>query len=184
MRDEPFCFWHAPETADEAVEARRLGGLHRRKKKSVAAIYGFGGLRTIIDNGRARRGRAASGRGSGGVRGEGQLTGGRTCRAGEVEGLTTNSATEGGRSRSRPRGCGRGFSVIGTLRTAVTDDEVANTKPFSRTCARVSGRERAVLGGSETGAGPRRRRRDPGRDGIGDSRGRPQGIRKRLDELR
>lgn len=49
MRDEPFCFWHAPETADEAAEARRLGGLHRRKKKSVAAIYGFGGLRTIID---------------------------------------------------------------------------------------------------------------------------------------
>jgi hypothetical protein len=38
-----------PETADEAAEARRLGGLHRRKKKSVAAIYGFGGLRTIID---------------------------------------------------------------------------------------------------------------------------------------
>jgi hypothetical protein len=29
---------------------RRLGGLHRRKKKSVAAIYGFGGLRTIADN--------------------------------------------------------------------------------------------------------------------------------------
>lgn len=26
-----------------------MGGLHRRKKKSVAAIYGFGGLRTIID---------------------------------------------------------------------------------------------------------------------------------------
>jgi hypothetical protein len=49
MRDEPFCFWHAPETADEAAEARRLGGLHRRKKKAVAAIYGFGGLRTIID---------------------------------------------------------------------------------------------------------------------------------------
>jgi hypothetical protein len=50
MRDEPFCFWHAPETAEEAAEARRLGGLHRRKKKSVAAVYGFGGLRTIGDN--------------------------------------------------------------------------------------------------------------------------------------
>ncbi len=49
MRDEPFCFWHAPETAEEAAEARRLGGLHRRKKKSVAAVYGFGGLRTIGD---------------------------------------------------------------------------------------------------------------------------------------
>jgi hypothetical protein len=50
MHDEPFCFWHAPETAEEAAEARRLGGLHRRKKKSVAAVYGFGGLRTIADN--------------------------------------------------------------------------------------------------------------------------------------
>ena len=50
MHDEPFCFWHAPETVEEAAEARRLGGLHRRKKKSVAAVYGFGGLRTIADN--------------------------------------------------------------------------------------------------------------------------------------
>ena len=49
LRDEPFCFWHAPETAEEAAEARRLGGLHRRKKKTVAAIYGIGGLRTIDD---------------------------------------------------------------------------------------------------------------------------------------
>lgn len=50
LRDEPFCFWHAPETADEAAEARRLGGLHRRKKKTVGAIFGFRGLRTIEDN--------------------------------------------------------------------------------------------------------------------------------------
>jgi len=48
-RDVPYCFWHAPETAEEAAEARRLGGLHRRKKKTVAAIYGVGGLRTIDD---------------------------------------------------------------------------------------------------------------------------------------
>ena len=50
LRDEPYCFWHAPETAEEAAEARRIGGLHRRKKKTVASIYGFGGLRTIEDN--------------------------------------------------------------------------------------------------------------------------------------
>jgi len=50
LRDEPFCFWHAPETAEEAAEARRLGGLHRRKKKTVGAIFGFYGLRTIEDN--------------------------------------------------------------------------------------------------------------------------------------
>lgn len=50
MRDEPFCFWHAPETAEEAAEARRIGGIHRRKKKTVASIYGFDGLRTIEGN--------------------------------------------------------------------------------------------------------------------------------------
>jgi hypothetical protein len=50
MRAEPFCFWHAPETADELADAQRMGRLHRRKKRTVAAIYGFGGLRTIEDN--------------------------------------------------------------------------------------------------------------------------------------
>lgn len=50
LRDQPFCFWHCPETAEEADEARRLGGLHRRKKKTVGAIFGFGGLRTVEDN--------------------------------------------------------------------------------------------------------------------------------------
>ncbi|HEY8869643.1 MAG TPA: hypothetical protein VIM30_09645 [Candidatus Limnocylindrales bacterium] len=50
LRDEVFCFWHAPETAEEAAEARRVGGLHRRKKKTVAAIYDFKGLRTIEDH--------------------------------------------------------------------------------------------------------------------------------------
>jgi hypothetical protein len=49
LRDEPFCFWHSPETAEEAAEARRIGGLHRRKKKTVSAIFGFHGLRTIED---------------------------------------------------------------------------------------------------------------------------------------
>ena len=50
LRDEPYCFWHSPDTAEEAAEARRVGGLHRRKKKTVAAVYGFNGLRTIEDN--------------------------------------------------------------------------------------------------------------------------------------
>jgi len=50
MRGEPFCFWHAPETADELADAQRMGRLHRRKKRTVAVIYGFGGLRTVEDN--------------------------------------------------------------------------------------------------------------------------------------
>ena len=50
LRDATFCFWHAPETAEKAAEARRLGGMHRRKKKTVASIYDFRGLRTIEDH--------------------------------------------------------------------------------------------------------------------------------------
>lgn len=49
LRDAPFCFWHSPDTADELAEARRTGGYHRRKKRAVATIYGFNGLRTIED---------------------------------------------------------------------------------------------------------------------------------------
>src|ERR1035437_8308897 len=50
MRGEPFCFWHSTETADELADAQRMGRLHRRKKRTVATIYGFGGLRSIEDN--------------------------------------------------------------------------------------------------------------------------------------
>jgi hypothetical protein len=50
LHGESFCFWHSPDTADELTEARRMGGLHRRKKRTVATIYGFGGLRSIEDN--------------------------------------------------------------------------------------------------------------------------------------
>lgn len=49
MQEEPYCFWHCPDTVEEAAEARRLGGFHRRKRKSVSAIYDFHGLRTVAD---------------------------------------------------------------------------------------------------------------------------------------
>lgn len=49
LREAPFCFWHSPDTADDLAEARRTGGFHRRKKRAVATIYGFNGLRTIED---------------------------------------------------------------------------------------------------------------------------------------
>jgi hypothetical protein len=44
MRDGPCCFWHSPETADEAAEARYLGGLRRRREKAVVGAYELGGL--------------------------------------------------------------------------------------------------------------------------------------------
>jgi hypothetical protein len=49
MRDHDFCFWHSPEHAEEADEARRLGGLRRRRERTVAGAYEFGGLSTVAD---------------------------------------------------------------------------------------------------------------------------------------
>lgn len=49
LLDDEFCFWHSPECAKEAAEARRQGGLRRRREKVVSAIYDFSGLRTVED---------------------------------------------------------------------------------------------------------------------------------------
>lgn len=47
LRDVPFCFWHAPGNEDEAAEARRLGGLRRRREKTVSGAYEFAGLGSV-----------------------------------------------------------------------------------------------------------------------------------------
>jgi hypothetical protein len=47
LRGKTVCYWHDPDKADEAAEARRIGGMHRRKAKSVATIYDFSGLRSV-----------------------------------------------------------------------------------------------------------------------------------------
>ena len=47
LRDSEFCFWHSPEHAEAAAEARRLGGLRRRKEKTVASAYDIEGLDDI-----------------------------------------------------------------------------------------------------------------------------------------
>ncbi len=49
LRGEDFCLFHSPSHEEEAAEARRLGGLRRRKEKTVAGAYEFGGLRTVTD---------------------------------------------------------------------------------------------------------------------------------------
>ena len=49
IKGEDFCFWHSPAHAEEANEARRLGGLRRRKERTVAGAYEFGGLSTVAD---------------------------------------------------------------------------------------------------------------------------------------
>lgn len=47
LQDREYCFWHDPEHAGEATEARRLGGLRRRREKTVAAAYHLEGLATL-----------------------------------------------------------------------------------------------------------------------------------------
>jgi hypothetical protein len=42
-----FCFWHDPEHEKEATEARRLGGLRRRKEKAVQGAYDVGDLENV-----------------------------------------------------------------------------------------------------------------------------------------
>ncbi|MHB1344981.1 MAG: hypothetical protein ACYCX3_11585 [Thermoleophilia bacterium] len=49
LKGEPYCFWHSPEHAEEADEARRLGGLRRRRERTVAGAFEFGGLGTVAD---------------------------------------------------------------------------------------------------------------------------------------
>ena len=47
LRDETLCFWHSPEHASDAAEARRLGGLRRRREKTLQGAYDYDGLDTI-----------------------------------------------------------------------------------------------------------------------------------------
>ncbi len=47
MREGDLCFWHSPEHAEEAAEARRLGGLRRRKEKVVSGSYDIEGLENV-----------------------------------------------------------------------------------------------------------------------------------------
>jgi len=47
LRDRPYCFAHDPERAEEAAEARRLGGLRRRKEGTIAVAYDLPGLDTV-----------------------------------------------------------------------------------------------------------------------------------------
>jgi hypothetical protein len=48
QRDRPYCFAHDPERAADAAEARRLGGLRRRKEGTIAVAYDLPGLDTVV----------------------------------------------------------------------------------------------------------------------------------------
>ena len=47
QRDRPYCFAHDPERVEEATEARRLGGLRRRREGTIAVAYDLPGLDTV-----------------------------------------------------------------------------------------------------------------------------------------
>lgn len=47
LHERPFCFAHDPERATEAAEARRMGGLRRRKEGTIAVAFDLPGLDTV-----------------------------------------------------------------------------------------------------------------------------------------
>ena len=47
LRDGWFCFVHDPAHATEAAEARKLGGLRRRREGTLSAAFDLGDLRTL-----------------------------------------------------------------------------------------------------------------------------------------
>ena len=49
MQDKDLCFWHDPETQEQAAEARRLGGLRRRREGAIVGAYEVGTLDNVED---------------------------------------------------------------------------------------------------------------------------------------
>src|SRR4051794_1261011 len=49
LKSGRLCYWHEPEKSEEAAEARRLGGLRRRREKTVANAYDFAGLGSVAN---------------------------------------------------------------------------------------------------------------------------------------
>jgi hypothetical protein len=47
MLEEEYCFWHHPDYAEEAEQARRLGGQRRRREKITEGAYELDGLDSI-----------------------------------------------------------------------------------------------------------------------------------------
>lgn len=47
LRDDTLCFWHSPTTVEAAAEARRAGGLNKRREHTLATVYEFEGLDSV-----------------------------------------------------------------------------------------------------------------------------------------
>jgi hypothetical protein len=49
LRGQDYCMFHSPAHEEQAAEIRRLGGLRRRREKTVAGAFDLDGLRTVAD---------------------------------------------------------------------------------------------------------------------------------------
>ena len=49
LRKGRLCWWHDPEKSAEADEARRLGGLRRKREKTLATAYDLAGLGSVAE---------------------------------------------------------------------------------------------------------------------------------------
>src|SRR5690349_6735987 len=49
MAEGPYCFWHDPDHAEAAKDARRLGGTRRKREGTIAGTYGIEGLESVGD---------------------------------------------------------------------------------------------------------------------------------------
>jgi hypothetical protein len=47
IQGKDLCFWHDPEHQQEAAEARRLGGLRRRREGTIVGAYEVGELDSV-----------------------------------------------------------------------------------------------------------------------------------------
>ena len=47
LHDGDYCLMHSPEHAKEVQDARRIGGLHRKREVTLSAAFDFEGLETV-----------------------------------------------------------------------------------------------------------------------------------------
>ena len=52
MRDQAYCLFHSPDHSAEVAEARKLGGIRRRRETTLAVAYDFAGLGSTESIGR------------------------------------------------------------------------------------------------------------------------------------
>ena len=49
LSESDFCFWHDPQHADDAEQARRLGGQRRRREKLTEGAYDLGDMESLVE---------------------------------------------------------------------------------------------------------------------------------------